>query len=90
MVKPTIAELKALSAIKNHPDFKTIVDWFIRSHQIQSMHVIHCKEDCLYRWGQGKCQELEEILYHIDNTEKLIKTINDEEEVSKEKTKSVL
>lgn len=54
--------LRALVALDSDPDFQVVVAWLNLRLLAQEQNQRKQRDEVLLRWGQGRAQELEEIL----------------------------
>lgn len=67
MVKITPREIRALSSLKNAPEFSAVLEWIRRSHKDATQRMAKSNESLLFGRAQGEFNTLEEILNHADN-----------------------
>jgi len=72
MITPTIEQLRAISVLKQNAEFKHVLQWITKSLTDQSIQNNRTEGEGT-RIVQGRNQELQDILAHIENAEALYK-----------------
>lgn len=65
MINPSKRVLTAIASLESDEDFKTIVEWINESLNAQRIQNDTLKDAELLRWGQGKAQQLNQLLVQI-------------------------
>lgn len=73
MIAPNERLLRALVNLEGNHDFSTVLDWISESYKERLAENTDLVDEIRLRWGQGRAQELNEVLQTVKGARNWLK-----------------